>query len=92
MASPKEFVVNERAARANAPWLEAINSGRTMTAIGARSGAASGVNVTIPEGAFAGALNGATLTLLVDGKPIRAVVQSEFRGLARDARYATTGV
>ncbi|MFC8732184.1 phage tail tape measure protein [Luteimicrobium sp. NPDC057192] len=48
LADPSEFVVNKTAARANAPWLEAINAGRTLTSVGGFGGAGP-ITVTLPE-------------------------------------------
>ncbi|MDQ2624255.1 MAG: hypothetical protein M3Y20_03740, partial [Actinomycetota bacterium] len=90
-----EFVVNAAATRSNRQLLEHINSGNQISGYGAApiivQPAPVHVTTVLGPGSLARALDGAALTLLVDGQPMRGIVQAELADVARSVRYTTTG-
>ncbi len=88
-----EFVVNAAATKVNRQALEHINSGNTWPGQGPIIVQPTPVTVTtvLDAGSLARALDGAALTLLVDGQPVRGIVQAELADVARSVRYASTG-
>ncbi|MGC3953423.1 MAG: phage tail tape measure protein [Propionicimonas sp.] len=86
--------VNDSYARLSAVTGNATAAAAAAKGVPAASMAAGvgAVQATIADGAMAKALQGVALTLMVDGKPIRAIVRAETSAMAATVPYATGGV
>lgn len=89
-----EYVVNAAATARNRDLLESINRGTPPPLAPPVIVQPAPVHVTtvLDPGSLARALDGAVLTVEVDGQPVRGVVRAELADVARGARYALTGV
>jgi hypothetical protein len=74
---PGEYMVNAKAASQYGPLLESINTGRGLPVLAAAYPAQTNVNVALDKGSLAGALDGVGVTMLVDGKPMKATIRTE---------------
>ncbi len=95
-ASNGEFVINARSTSKYEPLLSAINNDNEglLSSFALRPAVQTpnniNVAVTVPPDLLARALDGASLTLMVDGQPVRGIVRAELADVARSARYTTT--
>lgn len=93
MLSRGEFVVNASATARNRELLEQINRGNQAPLYPQVIVQPAPVIVTtvLDAGSLARALDGAALTIEVDGEPVRGVVRAELADVAASARYVSAG-
>lgn len=93
MLSRGEFVVNASATARNRELLEQINRGNHAPLYPQVIVQPAPVTVTtvLDAGSLARALDGAALTIEVDGEPVRGVVRAELADVAASARYVSAG-